>query len=168
VVLLLFIVMRFAAAWHEQGAVLERQEILQERLEEARQRLAEMHEVTQENAQLTSAIQKLTKVTEPGSFITELLFLTRNPEVTPNEIQIREMVMRETPADEEARTQPASVLIRGVVKSQTGNEYDVVLQFRDRLLASDVVKFAEIDSSRTEVVRDEFKFEMVVKSGRSK
>jgi len=167
-ILLLFLMVRLAAAWREQGVAVEREVKLDERLEEAGQRLFELRKITKENAQITSAIQRLSKVTGKGAFLTELLFLTRDKNVTPSEILITEMQLKETVSSEETQIVPAAVIIRGQVDSQTGNEYDIVRRFRDRLVETDLVMTAKIDPSRTAENRGEFRFEMLVSVGRAK
>ena len=139
-----------------------------QRLDEAQQRLFALREITKENARMTSAIGRLTKITQQGNFMTQLLFLTRRQDVTPGEIEITDMELRDSSADEEGRVQPVSVLIRGRVNSKTEDQHDIVSQFKDQLLKTELVKSAEIDPSRTGDVKGEFRFEIVVYVGRTK
>ena len=168
VVLLVFLMVRLVAAWRGHSVAQGRQAKIDTRLEEAGERLFALREVVKENTQLTSAIQHLAKATEPGNFMAELLFLTRKSEVTPREIKITHMQLRGSSGDEERGSQAVSVVIRGKVTSRTGNEYDVVRQFRDQLLKSEVVKSAEIDPGSTRMDRGEFRFEIVAGAGRAK
>ncbi len=167
-VLLIFLVVRLAAAWRERGVAVSRQEKVAARLDEAQQRLFALREITKENARMTSAIGRLTKITEQGNFMAQLLFLTRRQDVTPGEIEITDMELRDTSAVEEGRVGPIGVLIRGKVSSQTGDQHDIVSQFKDQLLKTELVKSAGIDPSRTGDVRGEFRFEIAVYAGRAK
>lgn len=167
-VLLAFLFVTLVAAWSEQASARDRQEKLEERLEEANERLHALRELNDENAQLTAAIEHLAGVTESGNFMTQLLFLTRRGDITPGEVKIKEMLLRGPAETEEGRKQPMSVLLRGRVESQTGDQHDIVKEFRDQLLKTELVNSAEIDPSRTLMDRGEFKFEIIVSPGRAK
>jgi cell division ATPase FtsA len=166
-ILVVFMVVRLVATWGEHATVQSRMEKLEERVGEAQQRLFNLRKVTRENAQLKSAIQGLAKVTEPGNFLTQLLFLTRRRDITPDEIKITEMQMRDLGYGEESPRVPR-VLMRGKVRSRTGIEYETVRKFLKKLLATELVKSGEIDASRTRMDKGEFKFELEVCAGRAR
>jgi hypothetical protein len=161
-----FLVTRLVASGLELAAAEDRKEKLAERLDEAQQRLFALKKLNDQNEELAAAIEHLSRKTGPGTFITELLVLTRKREVTPDEIKITDVVMRNQVLEEGTPLSAASVTIRGVVKSQTGGEYGIVRKFRDQLLATNVVKSAKIDPTRTADVKGEFRFEIEVSSGR--
>jgi hypothetical protein len=169
VVLFVFLIVRLVAAWSEHSSTWEREQKLEERLGEARERLFSLRKVNKETTQIKSAIQNMARVTEPGNFLTQLMFLTRRREITPDEIKIIEMKLCESNTGEEARQGPATVLIKGNVKSPTtGIEMDIVRRFLNQLLNSEIVKSGEIDASRTRVDKGHFKFEIEVSTGRAK
>ncbi len=167
-VLALFLLVRLITAGTESTKVQERCDVLQSRLEEAKQRQFALRKITKENDQVTSALRHAADVTERGTFLTELLFLIRKVEITPKGIKIDEIVLRNYPAEDESARKEISVLIRGRVMSQTGDEYDIVRRFSDQLEKAKIVKSAAIDPSLTRRAREEFNFEIVVTSGRVK
>jgi len=157
------------AAWRDYAGSGDREQKLESRLEEARERLFELRRINEENAQVKSAIQNMSKVTEPGSFVTQLLFLTRRRDITPDEIKITEIELNKSSADEEeTRPKTASVLLKGNVKSPTGMEMGIVRRFLNQLLATDIVKSGEIDASRTRMDKGRFNFEIEISAGRLK
>jgi cell division ATPase FtsA len=163
-----FLITRLVGSSLELAAAGDRKAKLDERLEKAQQRLFELKKVNNDNDQLTAAIEHLSRKSEPGTFMTELIFITRKREVTPDEIKITELVMRNPVSEEGEPLRGVSTLIRGVVKSQTGNEYGIVRKFRDQLLTTELVKSAKIDPTRTADDKGEFRFEIEVSSGRLK
>jgi type IV pilus assembly protein PilM len=163
-----FLLVRLVASGLELAAAEDRKAKLDERLEEAQQRLFDLKKLNSDNDQLTASVEHLARKTEPGTFMTQLIFATRRREVTPAEIKITDAAMRKPFSEEGKPVRAVSAIIGGVVKSQTGNEYGVVRKFRDQLLSTDIVKSAKIDPTRTTDVKGEFRFVIEVSSGRLK
>lgn len=168
-ILVFFLIVRLVVAGMESAASEERHGRLESLLSEAEDRLSALRVVNEESDQTSATIQHLTGLTEPGHFLTRLLFLTRKREVMPPEIQITEMLLREPLKSEEGGACATSVVIRGRVMSRTGNEFEIVQQFHDRLIKSGAVKSAAIDPSSTgSDNKGGFRFEMTVRSDRTK
>jgi type IV pilus assembly protein PilM len=163
-----FLVTRLVASGMEFASAQDRKAELDERLEEAQRRQSDLKKVNDENDQFSAAIEHLARKTEPGTFMTRLIFELRSRDVTPDEIKITGIVMRSPVTDEGKPEGAVSAIIRGVVNSQMGNEYGVVRRFRDQLVTTDLVKSAKIDPTLTKDIKGEFRFEVEVSSGRLK
>ncbi len=163
-----FLITRLVASGLDLAAAQDRKEKLDQRLEEAQERLFKLKKLNDDNDQLAAAIEHLARKTEPGTFMTELIFVTRRRDITPDEIKITDLVMKNPVSEDGKQARAVSAVIKGVVKSQTGDEYGIVKKFRAQLLTTDVVKSAKIDPTRTMDVRGEFQFEIIVSSGRLK
>jgi len=163
-----FLVTRLVGSGMELASAQDRKAKLDERLEEAQRRQFDLKKVNDENDQLSAAIEHLARKTEPGTFMTRLIFVLRSRDITPDEIKITGVMMRSPLAEEDKPAGAISAVIKGVVNSQTGNEYGVVRKFRDQLVSTDLVKSAKIDPTRTTDFKGEFRFEIEVSSGRLK